>query len=384
MKILILTTLPRGEAALALKKAGEKRGHEMRILNPEELYVFISDLWKNDRLYHGETRIHKNQFDAVITRIGASRQGRVVINHIRQNMGKYCTQTVEGIANAADKLRTGQLLSHKGLKTPKTVFAAQTKNPELLIKLAGGLPVIAKTLTGSQGGGVMILESILSANSVLESFYNKNIPLLIQQYIEPDDTGAKDIRVIVIGGKVITAMQRIAPKGSFKANVSLGADAVPIELTEEQKQLAIDAANAVGLDTAGVDIMTSKDGTNYVIEVNSSHGWKIQKVVKDDIAAAYIQFVEENWKKPDTRDMVVSLRQMENNLYNALDLDEQDILDIAAEITDQSARMNEAKLTGEARSRTYARHIEELEKEYGKEKVTAAFKKLDQVKKWRS
>ncbi len=311
MKIVILSTLPNSKANQLLKKAGEARGHEMTIMNPDEMYVYISNVHRKDRLYLGEKRIYKNEIDAVITRIGASKHARAIITHLRQNMGVYTTQTVSGIANAADKLKTTQLLSLHGIKTPKTIYAKETINPEFLIKQVGGLPVIVKGLSGSQGANVIILETILSANSVLESYYKAKQTVLIQEYIEPDKSGAKDIRAIVVGGKVITAMQRKAPKGSFKSNVSLGAEAISYELTEEQKELSIKAAAAVGLDTAGVDIMTDQQGVNYVIEVNSNHGWKIQDVVKENIAEAYIQFCEDNYNKPDTRDMINSETELE-------------------------------------------------------------------------
>ncbi len=307
MKIVILTTLPNSKVSKLLKEAGKKRGHEVECMDLNQMYVYISNVHRKDRLYLGEKRIYKKDIDAVISRIGASKHGRAIINHMHQNMGIFTTQTVAGIDKAADKLKTTQLLSLNGIKTPRTVYAKESKNPKFLIDLVGGLPVIVKGFTGSQGANVVILETVLSANSVLESYYKNKQQVLIQEYIEPDDSGAKDIRASVIGGKVITAMQRKAPKGSFKSNVSLGATAEAVKLTEDQEAICIKAAEAVGLDTSGVDLMTDKDGVNYIIEVNSTPGNAIQSVVKEDIAEAYIIHCEENYDKPDTRDLIKPL-----------------------------------------------------------------------------
>ncbi len=306
MKIAILTTSPKSIVTKKLKEAGKLRGHEMKVYNPEKMYLYISNVHRKDRLYYEDERIYKKDIDCIIPRVGSSSTYcRAIIQHIRQNMGIFSTQTASGISNASNKLKTTQLLSLNGITVPRTIYAKESKNVKLLIEQVGGLPVIVKGLTGSQGANVIILETVLSANSVLESYYKAKQQIIIQEFIEPDKDGAKDIRAIVIGGEVVTAMQRIAPKGSFKANVSLGAEAKPIELTENQKELAIKASEAVGLDISGVDLMTDKDGNNYVIEVNSNQGWKIQDICTDiDIAAEYIKFCEENYKQSDKRDMI--------------------------------------------------------------------------------
>lgn len=306
MNIAVLTTMPESKVCQLLKEAGKKRGHNVECLDLNKMYLYISNVHRKDRLYLDEKRIYSKDIDAVISRIGASQHGRAIINHMRHNLGLYVTQTVRGIDNAADKLKTTQLLSFKGIKTPRTVYAKESKNPKLLIDLVGGLPVIVKQFYGSQGSNVILLETVASANSVLESYYKNKQQVIIQEFIAPDESGAKDIRVIVIGGKVITSMIRKATPGSFKSNVSLGATAEPIELTKEQEEICIKAAEAVGLDTAGVDLMTDIDKNNYVIEVNSNHGWKIQNVVKEDIAEAYIMHCEANYDKPDSRDLLTN------------------------------------------------------------------------------
>ena len=162
-------------------------------------------------------------------------------------------------------------LSSKGLKVPRTIMAKNPVHPEFLIDKIGGLPAIAKLLVGSQGKGVMILESALQTNTMLESFNKVEIDLLLQQYIE---AGAKDIRAIVVGNEVVVSMERSGKK-DFRANISQGGTGKKIELSEADKQICINAAHAIGLDFAGVDIIKDTDGTTYVIEVNSNCGEKI-------------------------------------------------------------------------------------------------------------
>lgn len=317
MRIAILTNVENTTLVKELLSEGKKRGHDMQVWNPNEMQLEM-DPNSYDRLYLDSRRIYKSSVDAVITRLsGGLAHSTAILAHIRQNMGIFTTQTASGILNASNKLKTHQLLSLNGIPMPKTIYSASPKNVDFLIEKAGPLPVILKGLTGSQGATVMILETPLSANSVIESYYKAGIKVILQEYIEPTNPDeeetkdgkverAKDIRAYVIGDKVVAAMRRIAPKNSFKTNVSLGAKAEPIKLTEEQEDLAIRASRVVGLFTSGVDIMTRSwhDKQDLVIEVNGCQGHKIQGLFdkkKVNIAEEYIKFVEEKWQNSEYR-----------------------------------------------------------------------------------
>ncbi|HRR50088.1 MAG TPA: RimK/LysX family protein, partial [Bacteroidales bacterium] len=122
----------------------------------------------------------------------------------------------------------------------------------------------------------------------------------MQTYLDAD----YDIRVHVLGDKVIAAMKRFKIKKDFRSNYSLGGKIEKVDLTEEQEKIAINAAQAVGAVWAGVDIITNKkDKKNYVIEINSSPGTEgIEKATRKDIVSKVINFVlnKNNWKRPAT------------------------------------------------------------------------------------
>jgi len=134
---------------------------------------------------------------------------------------------------------------------------------------------------------------------VIDAFWGLQSNILIQEYIK--EAGGADIRCFVIGGKVVAAMQRQARDGEFRANLHRGGQAVTVKLTAEERAMASRAAKAIGLDVAGVDILRSERGP-LVIEVNSSPGLEgIEMTSGKDIAAAMIQYIEENVKASKIR-----------------------------------------------------------------------------------
>jgi ribosomal protein S6--L-glutamate ligase len=130
---------------------------------------------------------------------------------------------------------------------------------------------VAKTLSGSQGVGVMICKDAEQTNTSLESFHKLEVDVLLQRYIE---SGAKDIRVIVVGDKVVSAMRRTGKK-DFRANISQGGSGEAVELSEADQALCIKASQVLGLEFSGVDLIKDQDENSYVVEVNGNPGSKI-------------------------------------------------------------------------------------------------------------
>ena len=307
MKIIILSAAPNSTATKSIVKAGEKKKHEMTILNPAYLYLLVSDIVNGyDRIYDGfdkndkPVRIAAKDIDAVISRIGANlAYGASVLQHFKYNLSIFCTQSPDGIKTASDKLLSLQKISAKKIKVPKTVISDNGVHLDWMIDQIGGLPAIAKMLRGSQGIGVIPLESKLQTNATLESFYKNNTKILLQQYI---DVGAKDIRAIVIDGKVVASMERTAPENDIRSNISRGGTGKKIVLSKEDQDICIDAAKACGLSVAGVDIMKDADNVTYVIEVNSNYGYHIESITGIDISTPLIEYCENNYKSKDKDD----------------------------------------------------------------------------------
>ncbi len=113
---------------------------------------------------------------------------------------------------------------------------------------------------------------------------------MVQQFIK--EAGGSDIRAFVVGGKVVAAMRRTGKKGDFRSNLHRGGRADPIDLTDKEHDVAVRAADALGLNVAGVDMLRSDRGP-VVVEVNASPGLKgIETASGVDIAGAIIGFLE--------------------------------------------------------------------------------------------
>jgi ribosomal protein S6--L-glutamate ligase len=302
MKILVLSASPRNYATRSIVKAGKKRGHTMVVKDPAFLYLLISDAIAGyDRIYDGKDQINNpvrlsaKDYDAVISRIGKNfSYGCAVLEHLNNNLKIFATQTSTGIKAAADKLISAQKISAAKIRVPKTVLGDRACHAEWMVNQVGKLPAMAKSLTGSQGKGVYLLTDPQQTNIFLENFYSRKEKILLQKFI---DGNSKDIRAIIVDGEVVAAMERTAKPGEVRANISRGGTGKKIELTDPDKDIAVRAARACGLEVAGVDLMKDSHGTTYCIEVNGNYGYELEKITGIDISTPLIKFCEKNYKK---------------------------------------------------------------------------------------
>ncbi|MCA9731515.1 30S ribosomal protein S6--L-glutamate ligase [candidate division KSB1 bacterium] len=289
MKIAILSRKPSLYSTSRLKEAGEKRGHEMQVVDYLRCYMNITSHQPKVFLA-GDELIG---FDAVIPRIGASRTfyGTAVVRQFEM-MGVFPTNESQGISRSRDKLRSLQLLARAGVGLPVTVFSHYTKDIDGLIEQVGGTPLIIKLLEGTQGIGVVLAETDQAAKPVIEAFRGLDVNILIQEFIK--EANGMDIRAFVIGGKVVASMKRQGAKGEFRSNLHRGGSAAIIKLTPEERSTAVRAAKEMGLNVAGVDLLRSNHGP-VVMEVNSSPGLEgIEKYTGIDVASKIIEFIEKN------------------------------------------------------------------------------------------
>ena len=118
----------------------------------------------------------------------------------------------------------------------------------------------------------------------------RNAKLLVQEFIK--EAGGKDLRCFVIGGKVVSAIERTAAVGDFRSNIHQGGSAKAVRVGSDERKLAVAATRALGLDVAGVDIIRSERGP-LLLEENSSHGLEgIETATGKDIAGQMIQAIE--------------------------------------------------------------------------------------------
>ena len=229
--------------------------------------------------------------DAVIPRIGASVTfyGTAVLRQFEM-MGVFPLNESVGITRSRDKLRSLQLLARKGIGLPVTGFAHKPDDVDDLINIVGGAPLVIKLLEGTQGIGVVLAETQKAAESVIEAFMGLRANILTQEFIK--EAGGADIRCLVIGDKVVAAMKRQGQEGEFRSNLHRGGSASLIRITPEERVAAVTAANTLGLNVSGVDMLRSNQGP-VVMEVNSSPGLQgIEGATGKDIAGMIIQFIE--------------------------------------------------------------------------------------------
>jgi ribosomal protein S6--L-glutamate ligase len=214
-------------------------------------------------------------------------------------MGVYPLNESVAITRSRDKLRSLQLLSRKGIGLPVTGFAHRPDDIQDLIKMVGGAPLVIKLLEGTQGIGVVLAETQKAAESVIEAFMGLKANILVQEFIQ--EAGGADMRCFVIGDKVVAAMKRQAKEGEFRSNLHRGGNASLIRITPEERSTAVRAAQTMGLNVAGVDLLRSNHGP-LVLEVNSSPGLEgIESATGKGIAGTIIQFIETRAKQGRTR-----------------------------------------------------------------------------------
>ena len=232
-------------------------------------------------------------FDAIIPRIGAkvTKHGAAIVKQFEMN-GVFSTARSLSISRARNKVRTLQILSRKHIPIPETLFSINPDDIEEQIELLGGPPVIIKLQEGTQGLGVILAETKKSAKSIIDTFYKMDTSILIQKYVE--ESNGEDIRIFVVGNKVIASMKRTSAVGEFRSNVHRGGYTEAIEPTAKEQYIALSATKHLGLGVAGVDIIRSKKGP-LLIEVNASPGLQgIEAATGINIAKEIILFVEKN------------------------------------------------------------------------------------------
>ncbi len=296
MKIAMLARNPKLYSHQRLKEAAEARGHQLDIINTLRCTMNITS-HRPSILYNGETL---TGYDAVIPRIGASitQYGLAVLRQFEM-IGVWPLNESVAIGRSRDKLRSMQIFAKHGLGLPVTAFAHDPRQTDEVLKIVGGAPVVIKLLEGTQGIGVVLGETEKSAKSVIEAFRGANVNILVQEFIK--EAGSSDIRIFIVGGKVVASMMRTGAAGDFRSNLHRGGSAKMIKITPEERSTALRAAKVMGLNVAGVDILRANHGP-VIMEVNSSPGLEgIEATTGLDIAATIIQFVEKNAKPGATK-----------------------------------------------------------------------------------
>ena len=286
MKLAVLSCSKTCYSTRRLCQAAEQRGHTVKVLNTLKFSIDLQE-GQPDLYYHAKQLSH---YDAVLPRIGASitYYGTAVVRQFEQ-MDVFCANTSAGISNSRDKLRSLQILSRHQIGIPRTTFVRDKKDVLPAIERVGGAPVIIKLLEGTQGIGVLLAESVKSAEAMIELLQSQKQNVLIQKFVA--ESKGRDIRAFVVGDRVVAAMRRVAQGQEFRSNVHRGGLTEAVTLDDKYAETAVRAAQIMGLRIAGVDMLEGKNGPQ-IMELNSSPGLEgIEQCTQLDIAGAAIDYM---------------------------------------------------------------------------------------------
>ena len=286
MKLGILSCGPNSYSTRRFVEAAQSRGHKVRVLNTLKFAIDL-DKGKPDLYYRQKVL---SDYDAVLPRIGASitYYGTAVVRQC-QEMDIFCANTSAGITNSRDKLRSLQILSRHHVGIPRTTFVRDKKDVLPAIERVGGAPVVIKLIEGTQGIGVLLADTIKSAEAIIELLQSQKQNVLIQKFVA--ESKGKDIRAFVVGDRVVAAMRRVAQGQEFRSNVHRGGVAEAVELSDDYIETAVRAAQILGLRVAGVDMLEGKSGPQ-IMEVNSSPGLEgIETCTGLDVAGTVIDYI---------------------------------------------------------------------------------------------
>jgi len=273
-----------------LKKSAENHGHTLNVFDMSQCKMIFG---KNPYILIDGKR---PRLKTLLVRVGSySKLVELQSMIIRQFefMGVHTINSFDATMIAKNKIRQLQMLSQYRIAMPKTMVVHSSLFVKEVAKTIGSFPVIIKKPFGSQGVGVVLVESKRGLRSLLDMMTdteeNLSGSVIVQEYIR--EAKGKDIRIFVVGNKIVTAMDRIAvQRDEFRSNFSLGGKVRVAELTSQEKRLALRATAALGLDIAGVDIVRSKKGAQ-VLEVNANPGLKgITEATGKDVAGEIIKY----------------------------------------------------------------------------------------------
>ena len=291
MTVLVLTKLDRNEYECErLMQSFTAKGIDAVMAHPDDFDIIVDrDISQGIKLRGKTIEMPK----LVLVRLGAGILPfqLAVVRHFEQ-AGVPCVNGSVAIETVKDKLRTSQILSRHGISIPNTMMV-RFPIDETLVKENIGFPCVVKVVTGSYGEGVYLCERARDFKKLMEFIKNlgNKKTLIVQEYL--GERVGEDLRVLVVGGKVIGAMKRTAPEGDFRANITNGGTGSNFDLTEEIDFLARETAKALNLDIAGIDLLFDSRGFR-VCEANSNPGFlgfeNYCGVNVADIITEYVRF----------------------------------------------------------------------------------------------
>ena len=279
-RLVILSRGPKLYSTKRLASEAEKAGWDVKILDPLALTVIVDE--RGGKIFYRGWPV---ECEAIIPRIGYSitEEG---VRRVRQfeRMGVIVMNSSDGITRSRDKLIACQMMSSGNIPVPITAQVVSWEDTNRAISRVGGTPCVVKATEGTHGAAVFLAKTDQHARQLVYQMLERDMRPLVQEYIE--ESHGKDIRALVVGGKVVACMRRKANGDEFRSNFHLGGNVEKVTIDPDYEKIAIKAARILGLEIAGVDLLESDRGA-LVLEVNSSPGLEgIEKASEVNVAAA--------------------------------------------------------------------------------------------------
>jgi RimK family alpha-L-glutamate ligase len=276
-----------GWHAQQLTEALAARGHEHRVLPVTRLLGRIDgdvavrsrDVWLDACDAVIVRGIPRGSLEQVIFRVDAL--------HALEARGVTCVNGPRALERTIDKFLASALLARAGVSTPRTVACERSDDALEAFEELGG-DVIVKPLFGAMGAGMTRVDDPDVAYRVFQALELERAVYYLQETLPHD---GRDLRALVVGGRVVAAIERIG--SGWRANLARGARAQATQLSDEQERLCLEAAEVLGVDYAGVDVLRAADGRDYVLELNGIPGWRgLQEATGADVAGALVAHLE--------------------------------------------------------------------------------------------
>ncbi|HTP50713.1 MAG TPA: RimK family alpha-L-glutamate ligase [Anaeromyxobacteraceae bacterium] len=284
MQLTVLSRSAKIFTTRRIVQAARGRGIRARVIDPLQVELELGG--EGPALYHRRRPFPRS--DVVIPRIGLSinQYGLAVVNQL-QLMGIPVLNEARAISASRNKMRVLQLLAASGVRVPHTVMASGPSGLKEMVRLVGGVPVLLKLLSPNEKAGVMVCETRQALESALEAILRLGQNTVVQEYLH--DARGRDIRVLVVGGRVLATLRRRPRVGRLARSLRQGARFEAAPAKPAWDRVALEAARVVGLEVCAVDMLDAKGGPR-VFEVNSSPGIReAEELCGVDVAGAIVE-----------------------------------------------------------------------------------------------
>ena len=293
-RLVILSRGPELYSTRRLATEAEKAGWFVQIIDPLALTIVVDE--DGGRIFHKGWPI---ECEAILPRIGYSitRRGVAIVRQFEQG-GTIVINSSQGILRSRDKLVACQMMAEARVPVPITAHVGSWEDTDRAVKRVGGTPCVVKSTEGTHGSGVFLVNSFRQARQLVYQMLERRMRPLVQEYIQ--ESHGSDIRALVVGGEVVASMRRKAHGSEFRSNFHLGGSVSNIDLTPEQREIAISSAATLGLELAGVDMLESSRGP-LVLEVNSSPGLEgIEGATHVNVASKVAEHLNQKYQNNST------------------------------------------------------------------------------------